>query len=87
VEVVVVKSGIHRTPEELDFGVVSTMQEKKTLEVRILNSSPTAVLFSDLQAALPEPQLDIDFSPATVPAQTVRFRFITSLIIDSHTSE
>jgi len=37
VEVVVVKGGIHRMPEELDFGTLTSMQEKRSLELSLLN--------------------------------------------------
>lgn len=67
VDVSVVSGAVHKTPEELDFGVL-TLQDTKTLNLTLLNSGATLLQASDLQiAGSSDPNLDFQFQPTTLP--------------------
>lgn len=67
VDVSVVSAAVHKTPEELDFGVM-TLQDTKTLNFTLLNSGATLLQASELQiAGSSDPNLDFQFQPTTLP--------------------
>lgn len=70
VEVVVVKGGIHRTPEELDFGTITSMHERRALDLSLLNGGSSAIQVIDLQSAAPDPQLQVEFAPKNISAKS-----------------
>jgi hypothetical protein len=92
VEVVVVKGGIHRTPEELDFGTITSMHERRSLELSLLNGGASAIQISDLQAATADSQLVVDFSPLNISPKSesvvasVSFSAVSSGSIGTGTS-
>lgn len=67
VDVSVVSGAVHRTPEELDFGVL-TLQDTKTLNLTILNSGATFLHATDLHmAGTSDPNLEFAFLPTLLP--------------------
>lgn len=70
VDVSVVSAAVHKTPEELDFGVL-TLQDTKTLNFTLLNSGSTLLQASELQiAGSSDPNLDFQFQPTTLPPKS-----------------
>lgn len=66
VEIHVMKGGIHRSPEELDFGTLTSSTDKRSLSVSLLNSGPQPVLVSDIYASSPDSHLSITFKKGTL---------------------
>ena len=67
VDVSVVSGAVHKTPEELDFGIL-TLQDTKVLNLTLLNSGATLLQASDLQiAGSSDPNLDFQFQPTPLP--------------------
>lgn len=49
VEVLVVKDGLHRVPDELDFGTLFSASETRSLPVSLLNAGPSVLKVSRLE--------------------------------------
>ncbi|KAG2383394.1 hypothetical protein C9374_004065 [Naegleria lovaniensis] len=54
VEFVVSKNGVHRVAEEIDFGTFITLNEKRTRDVVLLNSSPHPVMVYEASVSSPD---------------------------------
>eukprot|EP00656_Telonema_subtile_P051304 TRINITY_DN6866_c0_g1_i4.p1 TRINITY_DN6866_c0_g1~~TRINITY_DN6866_c0_g1_i4.p1 ORF type:complete len:1313 (+),score=349.16 TRINITY_DN6866_c0_g1_i4:205-4143(+) len=68
VEIVATKGGVHRTPEELDFGTLTTPSERKTLTLSLHNSGTVPLRCTDMYMLSPDSHLLVDFKKYTILA-------------------
>jgi len=67
VEVTVVKGGLHRTPEEIDFSTLTSPNEKLSVSILLLNSGEDPILVSEIYPLTPDLQLFVNFSRLIIP--------------------
>jgi hypothetical protein len=72
VDVMVVKGGLHRTPEEIDFATLVSPTDKRTASLLLLNSGSAPVQVSEIYPLTPDPQLFVNFTRAVIPPESVR---------------
>ena len=66
VEVNVMKGGVHRWPDLLDFETLTSSSEKRELNISVLNSTPNPLLVTDVAISSPDPSLRINLKRGTV---------------------
>jgi len=59
VELNVIKGGVHRWPDLLDFETVTSKHEKRELNITVLNSTPNPVSVTDVVLSSPDPLLQV----------------------------
>ena len=65
-EIIVIRGGILRTPEELHFGTLLAFSDTATLPLALLNSAETPVLVTEVYPLEPDPRLTIAFRKNTL---------------------
>ena len=65
-EVHVMKGGVHRWPDLLDFETLTSAKEKTELNITVLNSTPNPLLVTDVVLSSPDPLLQINLKRGTV---------------------
>jgi hypothetical protein len=66
VQIIVIKGGIHRTPDEFDFGTLVSTTDKVTLPLTLLNSAEWPVMVTDVYPLAPDPLLSLGFLKGTL---------------------
>jgi len=66
VQIIVIKGGIHRTPDEFDFGTLVSTTDKVTLPLTLLNSAEWPVMVTDVYPLAPDPCLSLGFLKGTL---------------------
>ncbi len=59
VELTVLEGGVYAIPETVQFGVLTSVSERKTVDLWLLNSGDDTVLITDIIPHTPDPQLQI----------------------------
>ncbi|KAL6067249.1 hypothetical protein QOT17_009046 [Balamuthia mandrillaris] len=67
VDVLVVKGGLHRTPEELDFATLTSTSDQRQTSLVLLNSGDSPVQVSEIFPLTPDPHLQVDFTRTVIP--------------------
>ena len=65
-QIIVIKGGIHRTPDEFDFGTLVSTTDKVTLPLTLLNSAEWPVMVTDVYPLAPDPCLSLGFLKGTL---------------------
>lgn len=65
-QIIVIKGGIHRTPDEFDFGTLVSTTDKVTLPLTLLNSAEWPVMVTDVYPLAPDPLLSLGFLKGTL---------------------
>lgn len=71
VDVLVVRGGIHRTPEEIDFTTLVSSSDKRTTSLLLLNSGSSPVQVSEIYPLTPDSQLFVNFTRTVVRPEEV----------------
>jgi hypothetical protein len=74
--------GVHLTPEELDFGTITSASENRTRFLSVLNSNRYPIRITDLKVAptTMDSQLFINFTSTIVPPGSVSLIVVLFLI-------
>ena len=65
-QIIVIKGGIHRTPDEFDFGTLVSTTDRVTLPLTLLNSAEWPVMVTDVYPLAPDPRLSLGFLKGTL---------------------
>ncbi|KAK3278976.1 hypothetical protein CYMTET_13119 [Cymbomonas tetramitiformis] len=61
VDIHAIKGGIYRNPEEIDFGTLTTVDERQYRTISLLNSGSSAIAVVDAHPAILDPSLLVSF--------------------------
>jgi hypothetical protein len=65
-QIIVIKGGIHRMPDEFDFGTLVSATDRVTLPLTLLNSAEWPVMVTDMYPLSPDPLLSLGFLKGTL---------------------
>ena len=68
VELHVLKGGLHPTPKEFDFGIITSPDEHRVVPVSLLNSGGAPIALLEAMPAVHDPQLHVKYSKGVVIA-------------------
>ena len=66
VELHVLRGGLHPTPKDFDFGILTSSDEQRVVPISLLNSGTGSVALLDAAPAAPDPHIEVIFQPGLV---------------------